>query len=381
MPAELRHRAWAEIDLSAFERNLGRIKAALPSRVRYIAVVKADAYGHGMPQIVSRLLQCGVDCFAVANVYEAADVREIGPGAEILVLGATLPEELGHLADYDLTATVSSREELDAIAALGARHGRPMPIHIKIDTGMGRLGVWHEYAAALIGAALGSPHITLRGLFTHFSCAESDLPFTRLQRERFLAVVTRLPADITARLLIHADNSGGLETFSENMPFNAVRIGLLQYGHPPGPGALLRKIGIEPVMAFRSRIGLVKDLPAGTEISYGRTHRLTHDSRIAIVTAGYGDGVPTSASNRGKVIVGAERRPILGRVTMDQIVVDVTGMDHVKAGDQATFIGRQNGAEITVDEFCADTDSIAWEALCTITKRVRRLYLTSRIAT
>jgi alanine racemase len=375
---DLRHRAWAEIDLSAFERNLGKIKAALPDRVRYIAVVKADAYGHGMPQIVSRLLQCDVDCFAVANVYEAADVREIGPGADILVLGALLPEELEHIVAYDLTATVSSIGELEKLAALGAKHGRKIPVHIKVDTGMGRLGVWHENAGSLIALALCNPHIGLRGLFTHFSSAESDPEFTRIQRVRFLKVLAGLPKEAFADLLIHADNSGGLESFSRDMPFNAVRIGLLQYGHKPGPGAFLETITTEPVLSFRARVGLVKDLPTGTDISYGRTHTLKRDSRIAVITAGYGDGISTSASSRGKVIVGGERRPILGRVTMDQTVVDITGMDGVREGDAVTLIGRQGGAEIRVEEFCADTDCIAWEALCTITKRVKRIYRTAR---
>lgn len=376
--AELRHRAWAEIDLAAFERNLGKIKAALPARVRYIAVVKADAYGHGMPQIVSRLLQCDVDCFAVANVYEAADVREIGPGAEILVLGALLPEEMEHVAAYDLTATVSSPGELERLGALGAKHHRRIPVHIKVDTGMGRLGVWHEKAPELVAAALTHPHLELRGLFTHFSVAESDAAFTRLQRERFLAVLAGVPAGVAATMLIHADNSGGIESFSREMPFNAVRIGLLQYGHNPGPGAFLRAIATEPVLSFRTRVGLVKELPSGTDISYGRTYTLPKDTRIAVVTAGYGDGLPTSASSRGKVIIGEQRRPILGRVTMDQIVVDITGMDEVREGDPVTIIGRQNGAEISVEEFCADTDCIAWEALCTITKRVKRIYRTAR---
>lgn len=381
MKNDLRHRAWAEIDLSAFERNLGKIKAALPGRVRYIAVVKADAYGHGMPQIVSRLLQCDVDCFAVANVYEAADVREIGPGAEILVLGALLPEELGHIVAYDLTVAVSNAEEIAKLAGLGDRHGRRIPIHIKVDTGMGRLGVWHEDAPALILRTLNTPQIELRGLFTHFSAAESDPAFTRLQRERFLRALEAVPPAERARLLIHADNSGGLESFSEHRPFNAVRIGLLQYGHKPGPGAFLSSIGTEPVLSFRARVGLIKELPAGTDISYGRTHTLARDSRLAVLTVGYGDGLPTSASGRGRIIVGGKARPILGRVTMDQTIVDITGSDDVKVGDPVTLIGRQDGAKITVEQFCADTDSIAWEALCTITKRVKRIYRTARIAT
>ena len=368
-------RTWVEIDLAALERNLGKIKANLPPGVRYIAVVKADAYGHGVNHTVSRLLQCGVENFCVSNVREGAEVRELGRGTGILVLGAVLPDEAHSLFDYDLTAALSSEAEVEHLAALAdARHCR-LPAHIKIDTGMGRMGVWHERAPDFIRYVLAQPALELRGVFTHFSSADSDPQFTSLQRARFLQALSALPPELLAtdRLLIHADNSAGLETFAAGGPFNAVRVGLLQYGLPPVKDSLLARLHTEPVLSFHSRVGLVKTLPAGTTVSYNRTRTLDRETRIALVTAGYGDGVPVSASNRAQVLIRGQRCPLLGRVTMDQTVVDATDLPEISVGDVVTLIGHQGGDAITMSEFCTWADMITWDVFCSITKRVQRV--------
>ncbi|MFQ3271159.1 MAG: alanine racemase, partial [Lentimonas sp.] len=372
----LPHRCWAEIDLAAFERNLKRIQAALPSDVRYVSVVKADAYGHGMPQMVRRLMQSGVDYFAVANVHEAADIRHMGKGWPILILSPLLPEEDSYLVDYDLIGTVSTREEAERFNALGQARGTSIQIHLKIDTGMGRLGVWHEEALALLDVVHHLPQLTLEGIYTHFSSADSDREFTRLQRDRFLTVLDQTD---TAGLLIHADNSASLNSLSGESPFNAVRVGLLQLGIPPYPDSMLGRVKVEPVFSFHTRVGIVKDLPAGTDISYGRSHRLARDTRIAVLTAGYGDGLPLKLSNAGTVLIHGRPCPILGRVTMDQTIVDVTDLDSsIKSGDHAILIGRSNGVEITATTFSKTAGTIPWEALCSITKRVERVYVGSR---
>jgi alanine racemase len=370
------HRCWAEIDLAAFERNLKRIQAALPANVRYVSVVKADAYGHGMPQMVRRLMQSGVDYFAVANVDEAADIRHMGAGWPILVLSPLLPEEDARLIDYDLTATISTLAEAERLDALAQARKTRIKLHLKIDTGMGRLGVWHEDARTLLEQIKARPHLELEGIYTHFSSADSDRAFTRLQRERFLAVLEQ--TDCTG-LLIHADNSASLDSLHGDSPFNAVRIGLLQLGVPPYPESMLGRVAVEPVFSFHTRIGIVKELPAGTDISYSRTHRLARDSRIAVLTAGYGDGIPLELSNRGSVLINGQHCPILGRVTMDQTVVDVTDLEgDLAPGDTAILIGTSNGAEITTTEFSQAAETIPWETLCSITKRVARIYVGSR---
>ncbi|MFM9000862.1 MAG: alanine racemase [Opitutia bacterium] len=371
-------RAWAEIDLPAIDRNVGRIKHALPPRIRYVAVVKADAYGHGMPEVASRLLQAGVDCFAVTNVDEAARLRQVGHDGDILVLSPTLPDEHARAVHLGLDLTLNSPEEARSLAAAAARAGRRARAHIKTDTGMGRAGIWHADTPALMEWVRACRDIEWRGFYTHFSEADSNHAFTAEQRRIFLSLLATVPEAERSRLMIHADNSAGLETFSADSPFNAVRIGLMQYGLPPAEGSFLQSLRPEPVLSFHSRVALVKRLPAGTAVSYGRSRVLTRDSRVAVVAVGYGDGVPTAASNRGQLLVRGRRCPILGRVTMDQTVVDVTDVPGVEVGDVATILGAQGADRITVAEFCAWSDCIPWEALCTLTQRVQRVYRTDR---
>jgi len=370
-------RCWAEIDLAALERNLRLIRASLPPHMRYVAVVKADAYGHGLPQTVARLMHAGADLFAVANVSEAEAIRELGPGWPILLLSPLLPEEDRYLAELDLAATVSTEDEVARFDAVGRAAGRPVSVHMKIDTGMGRLGVWHERAPELYLKIREAGHVRLAGVFTHFSSPDDDPAFTSEQRRRFLAVLQNCEGLPLRDIFIHADNSAGIETLPGGSPFNAVRVGLLQFGVLPHPNSLLAQVHTEPVFSFHTRVGIVKDLPGGTSISYGRTHTLSRDSRVAVLTAGYGDGLPRAASNRAQVLVRGRRCPVLGRVTMDQTVVDATDVPGVESGDEVVLVGRQQGEEISLSEFSRWADTIPWETLCSVTKRVPRIYKTS----
>lgn len=370
-------RCWAEIDLAVLERNLHLIRASLPGHMRYVAVVKADAYGHGLHQTAARLMHAGADLFAVANLAEAAALREIGPGWPILLLSSLLQEEDRHVLDYDVTVTISSADEVVRLDTAARAAGKQLTVHLKIDTGMGRLGVWHEQAPALYQKIRDAKNLRLAGVFTHFCSSDDDPAFTTEQRRRFLNALQACDGIDLGELLIHADNSAGLETVEVAGPFNAVRVGLLQFGILPHSGSLLSQVNAEPVFSFHTRVGLVKQLPAGTGISYSRTHTLSRDSTVAILTAGYGDGVPRAASNRGWVLIRGQRCPILGRVTMDQTIVDVTDVSGVAAGDPVVLVGRQKGAQIGLDEFSRWADTIPWETLCSVTKRVPRLYRTS----
>ncbi len=370
-------RCWAEIDLAALERNLRLIRGALPSPIRYVAVVKADAYGHGLPHVAARLMHAGADLFAVANVAEAALLRELGPGWPILLLSPLLPEEDRALADYELAATVSTPEEVERFEAVGLAAARKIAVHLKIDTGMGRLGVWHEEAPALHRRIAAAAHLHLAGVFTHFASPDDDPAFTDEQRRRFLAALARCPGLALDPLFVHADNSAGIETMPGVSPFNAVRVGLLQFGVLPHPQSLLAAVRTEPVFSFRTRIGITKTLPRGTTISYGRTFTLARDTRIAVLCAGYADGLPRAVSNRAQVLIGGRRCAVLGRVTMDQTVVDVTDLPGAAGGDEAVLIGRQGAEEISVVEFSRWAETIPWETLCSITKRVPRIYKTA----
>jgi alanine racemase len=372
-------RCWAEIDLAALERNLRLIRASLPPHIRYVSVVKADAYGHGLQQVAGRLMHAGADLFAVANITEAAQLRELGPGWPILLLSPLLPDEDRFAAENDVAVTVSTEDEVDRLERAGLEAGRPVSVHLKVDTGMGRLGVWHDAAPGLVRRIGAAAHLRLAGVFTHFASPDEDPAFTDEQRRRFLAALAASGLDRSAPegLLVHADNSSGLETMPGRSPFNAVRVGLLQFGILPHAGSLLAQVRAEPVFSFHTRVGIVKRLPSGATVSYGRTRRLTRDSTVAVLCAGYGDGIPRSVSNRASVLLHGQRCPVLGRVTMDQTVVDVTDLAGVSSGDEAVIVGRQGAGEISIGEFSRWAETIPWETLCSVTKRVPRLYRTA----
>lgn len=374
-PTQPQHRCWAEIDLAALERNIRSIQAQLPQAMQYIAVVKADAYGHGMPQIVRRMLQSGIEYLAVANVQEAADIRHMGLNCRILILSPLLPEEDSLLFDYQAIATISSWQEAKRLHALAEARKESIEVHLKIDTGMGRLGVWYEEAVPLIHRIRQLPKLQLSGLYTHFACADTDIKFTQLQRQRLLNLLpTPLP-----QWTLHADNSSGLASAHPAEPWNAARIGLLQFGiDPQTTQNRSATIPIEPVFSFHARIGLIKNLPANTAISYGSTHTLQQTTRIAVLTAGYADGIPYLLGNRGHVIIADELCPIIGRITMDQTIVDISRVPQAQIGEPAILIGNSPKCTISLTSVSQLANTIPWETLCSITKRVTRVYRNAR---
>jgi len=373
-------RCWVEIDLATLERNLFKIRAALPRGIQYVAVVKADAYGHGLAQTATRLMQSGVDMFAVANVQEAAVLREIGSGWPILILSPLLPDEDSYLFQNDLIPTVSTVAEIDRFKEKALGRKTHLNIHLKIDTGMGRLGIWHESIEPILEALANAASLKLSGVFTHFSSAPSDTEFTEIQRNRFLNALKLIDSHFNlSECMIHADNSASLKSFNESSPFNAVRVGLLQFGAAPYSDSLFAQVETEPVLSFHSRIALVKFLPEGSPISYGRLTTLSRPSTTAVLSAGYADGIPMSFTNCGQVLISGVRCPVLGRVTMDQLIVDVTDLEEPpKIDDQATFIGKNGDETITIAEFSHWGNSIPWECFCSISNRVTRVYKTFR---
>ena len=372
------NRCWAEIDLAALERNLRLIRKALPPGIRYVAVVKADAYGHGILHTATRLMQSGVDLFAVANVKEAAEIREMGSGWPILVLGALLPEEYEAIAIHDLIATVSSAEELDRLVAVARETGKKLPIHLKIDTGMGRLGAWWESATELLRDARSRKELDLQGALTHFA-DPADPVFTQEHREIFFRILRTENLLGKPDFLVHADNSSSLQALSGNDPCNAVRIGILQFGVSPPAGTPLANLSVEPVFSLHTRLALVKELPAGVTVSYGRQRVLERDSRVGLLSAGYGDAIPLTCGDRAQVLLRGQRHPIIGRVTMDQTLVDLTDApEDIQPGEIVTLIGRQDEESIELPELAIHANTIPWEILCSVTKRVPRLYKTTR---
>lgn len=371
-------RCWAEINLAALERNLRLIRDSLPPHVRYVSVVKADAYGHGIHPTAARLMQSGVDLFAVANVKEASEIREIATGWPILILGPLLEEENEALLEMDLIPTLSSHTELERLRALSHKYQKVIPAHLKIDTGMGRYGIWWEDAIELINQIQQSPEIKLCGALTHFAEA-SDLEYTANQRGHFLTILQKTQIHRQADFWVHADNSSSLRSFDRKAIFNAVRIGLLQFGVSPPQGSILADVPVEPVLSFHARLAMIKKLPKGTSLSYGRQFTLKKDSKIGIISAGYGDAIPLPSGNRAFGLVNGQPYPLVGRITMDQTLIDLTEAPaEIQLDQTVTLIGKQAKGEILLTELARHGQTIPWELLCSITKRVPRIYTTVR---
>jgi len=371
------YRCWAEVDLNALRENVAWIRHRVGPRVKIMTVVKADAYGHGLKQIAALLMQSGTDVFGVANLAEAQAIRSVGRGWPILMLGATLPDEVEAAVRDEVMPTISTSAEVRQFSTVAARLGKRVRIHIKVDTGMGRLGAEPDQVAMLIEQASRLPGIEICGLYTHYSSVEDDAAFSRSQRNQFRKLHQSLVKAGRTFEFLHANNSGGLLVERASI-FNTVRPGLLVYGVAP-PGKRSRssslKSHLRSALAWKCRVGLVKEISKGTPLSYGRTFTAPRSMRVATLTAGYGDGYLRSGSNRAQVLICGQRCPILGRITMDQMIVDVSGLPETRAGDEAVLIGRQAQQTITSNELAQWCGTVPWEVLTNITYRVPRLYL------
>jgi alanine racemase len=375
-PTEL-YRTWVEVSFDALRGNLTWIRQRVGRRVKIMAVVKADAYGHGLPQIAGALMQGGVDIFGVANLHEALGVRAVGAGWPILLLSASLPAEVEAIVRNNIMPTLSSLDEARWFQREAARRKKTVPVHVKVDTGMGRLGFWHEEAVAPIRRIAAMKNLRLQGIYTHFPSAEDDVEFSMTQVGKFRALLRRLRLRVPLR---HADNSAALLNVRGKAKllgphFNVVRPGLLMYGIvPPGLPSVPQ---IQPTLSFKSRISFLKRITPGRSISYGRTYTADRPMRVAVVAAGYGDGYSRDLSNRAEVLIRGRRCRVLGRVTMDQTIVDVgaPALRGLRVGEEVVLLGRQGADEITVTELAARAGTIPWEALTAITKRVPRVYI------
>lgn len=368
------YRCWAEVDLDALRENLAWIRHRVGAEVKIMTVVKADAYGHGLKQIAALLMQSGTDIFGVANLAEAQAIRSVGRGWPILMLGACLPFEVEIAVREEVMVTISTLEEARQFSAAAERVGKVAGLHLKIDTGMGRLGAHPREAPALWNAISSLPGVKMRGLYTHFSSVEDDAAFSRGQKRQFRRVLQSLPH--AALDYLHANNSGAL-LFEHDTNFNTVRPGLLVYGVlPPGGRKLESELpeNVRPALNWKCRVSLVKTISRGTALSYGRGFIARRTMRVATLTAGYGDGYPRSASNRARVLIQGEACRVLGRVTMDQMIVDVSHLEDVKSGEEVALIGKQGNRQITANDLAKWCKSIPWEILTAITARVPRIY-------
>ena len=377
----MRHydRAWAEIDLDAMQFNVASIRKCIDQGTKIIAVIKTDGYGHGASQIAQLLEdERQVWGYAVATAEEAFSLRADGIQKPILILGYTFPYSYGQMISGQVRATVFTCEAAEALSDIAVASGQICRIHIKIDTGMTRIGIHpDDEGVALIRRIAGLPGLEIEGIFTHFATAdEADRTKTYHQMTLFREYVDRIERDLGIRIpMRHCSNSAGIVEIPEaNM--DAVRAGIILYGLWPSDEVQADgKIQLRPMLSLKSRVVYVKTVPAGQEISYGGTFTTTRDTRVATVCIGYGDGYPRSLSNLGDVIIKGQRVPILGSVCMDQFMIDVTDVRvPVRVGDQVTLIGREGDACITMEELGALSGRFNYELACDIGKRIPRIY-------
>ncbi len=362
----------AMIDLDALDHNYREVVRCAEG-LQVLAVVKAGAYGHGAVEVSKRLLRLGADMLGVALVEEGRELRDAGIHAPILVMGATFPEQAEAIVSLRLTPVVFSLAVARALSEAAHRRRTTINVHVKIDTGMGRIGIAPEEAPEFIAALLKLGSVSVQGLMTHFADADlRDKQFASRQMDRFEALLNALEAKKIHVPMRHAANSAAVLDFHRAF-FTMVRPGLMVYGYNPleegAIGADLRQ-----VLSLITRIAFLKKVPAGIPVSYGRTFTTKRESVIATLPIGYADGYCRGLSNKGQALVRGVRVPVVGRVCMDMCMIDVTDVPGVRESDDVVLVGSQGSERITADHIAAMTGTIAYEVLCGISNRVPRIY-------
>ncbi len=376
---------WAEIDLDAIAHNVRELRRITRPSARLMAVVKADGYGHGAEAVARTALANGADMLAVARIDEGVQLRRAGIDAPILVMGPTFPGFTDRIIDYDLIQGVTSLASARELAARAVQRKAVIPVHIKVDSGMGRLGLVPDCGAPGRDARLPAVEevralshldgLRLEGIFTHFAAAdETDKSFAELQLDIFRTFLDRLSQAGIDCGLRHAANSAAVIDLPR-AHLDAVRPGIALYGLYPSRAVDLSKVELRPALALKSRILQVKEVPAGFPVSYGMTWQAPCATRIATVATGYADGIQRRLSNRGRMLVHGVEVPIVGRVCMDLIMLDVGAVEGVAVGDEVVIIGRQGDAEISADTVADLLDTINYEVVFTNFARVPRRYI------
>ena len=370
-------RTWVEIDLDNLKHNYRTVRSLAAEDVKIMAVVKADGYGHGSVQVARTLERCGVDWFAVSNLLEAVTLRRAGIERPILILGYTPTSSVMDLFRYDVTQAIFDVGYAEELAAQASRAEVTVKAHLKLDTGMSRIGLSlrdREQLLTDIARICFQPSLHVTGIFTHFAVADEDsdnsMRFTRTQHERFMSVVEELRSHCIEFEEIHCCNSAA-SVFAPSYPHTLIRPGIVLYGLSP-TGAPVRGLDLRPVMEMKTVVSMVKDLYPGESVSYGCTFTARERMRIATLPVGYADGYPRALSGKGYVYVGDRLVPILGRICMDQMMIDVTDVD-VREGDVVTLFG--GSSPIGLDNMAGLVGTISYELMCGISRRVERIYI------
>ena len=368
------HRVSADIDLNAIVHNIQEVRRLIQKDTKLMAVIKADAYGHGAIPVAKEVEKI-VDAFAVSNLEEGKELRHAGIRKEILILGYTAPEQIADAIQYHITMTIFEEETAKAISHVAAQQKKEVKLHIKLDTGMNRIGfAANEQTVDKILEISRLPYIQIDGIFTHFARAdETDKTATKEQFVRYSYVVERLKEQGLTIPICHVSNSAAILDLPE-YNLDMVRAGICMYGMYPSDEVGRECAQLKPAMQIKSHISYVKTVPAGEGISYNATYRTEHEMRIATIPVGYGDGYPRRLSNCGHVLVHGKSVPIIGRICMDQFMVDVTKVPEVKQGDVVTLLGTDGEESITAEELGILSGSFHYEVVCDVGKRIPRVY-------
>lgn len=359
---------WAEIDLGNLAHNFRQLKNRA-NKCKVLVTVKADAYGHGLIPISEKLVSCGADFLGVASIDEGIKLREAELSAPILVLGPALKKDISPFLQYNLTATVCDEDLASALDSKARAFNKKASVHIKVDTGMGRVGMLYQQAVDFIRKVKRLEFVDIEGLFTHFPLADKDKGFTLNQIAIFNSILADLKRHNIDIPLTHTANSAGAIDYPQSH-FNMVRPGLAVYGLYPRMGM---RVELKPVLSLKSRIIFMKDVPKGWGISYGHDYITKRDTRIATIPIGYGDGYPRSLSDKAQVLIGGRRFRIRGKICMDQMMLDVEDAP-VKTGDEAVLIGSQGGDRISAEELAELAGTIPYEIVCGLGARIPRVY-------
>jgi len=360
---------WAQINLDNLEHNFLEVRKKVGRGTKILVTVKADAYGHGLIAVSKRLAECKVDFLGVASIDEGIKLREAGIGVPILVLGLMLKSDLPPLFEYDLATSICDEKLGRALNNLARLKGRKLSVHIKVDTGMGRIGVSHYDAHKLVKSIYNLKHLKVEGIFTHFAFADMNRKFTFHQIDLFDKLVRALAGSNINIPLVHAANSMGVLEYKQSH-FNMVRPGLVIYGLHPKEKLV---INLKPVLSLKTKVIFVKNVPAGSGISYGHEYITKRATQIVTLPIGYGDGYPRNLSNKAPVLIKGRRFKICGRICMDQIMVDV-GRTPVRIGDEVVLIGTQGKNKVTVEELADLSDTIPYEIVCGLGSRIPRIH-------
>ncbi|MBR5561980.1 MAG: alanine racemase [Clostridia bacterium] len=367
------HRSFVRVDLSAIRKNFDALKGIIRPETKTMAIVKANAYGHGSVR-VAKELEGSADYFAVAALEEAMELRENGIKTPILILAYTSPSQYEELINNNIATTIYSLDDAKLLSQTAEKLGKKAVIHVGVDTGMGRIGFSDtEESVGIIEIISKLPFIEIEGIFTHFACADvSDKASALSQKKRFDSFLSILESRNIIIPIKHASNSAAIIDLDCN--YDMVRMGISLYGLYPSDEVMAEKVSLTPAMEVVSHVIHIKDVEPGVGISYGHTYVTAEKRRIATVCIGYADGFNRAFSNKGYVLINGKKAPITGRVCMDQIMVDVTDIDDVRVGDDAIIMGESHGATITAEELGAMCGSFNYEVICTFMPRVTRVF-------